>query len=710
MLEPMPQTKPFDYAKVPLGGRDIRVLRLLPCSLDGADDIRGEIFVTSLDSPCQFAALSYSWGQGQARSNLQISDGTSLPITLALETALRGLREPAPLDLWIDQICINQDDSDEKDRQIPLMKDIYTRSSCTIAWLGLAVSSTEKAVRYLTRTGEAFSSLGLGPISKQLQEQLLADEETEATGLVVVPEALRPIKERVLAMVREEGEWDKLGALADLDEFFDAPYFRRGWIKQEVALPPKLIFRRGDYRIDGDILYAALQFHTRHWQYESMKLRAVTGKPLTPEIREKMEILLAERPGRDAANASLVARAKLHGTADEPPATLGTLIRRFRLNPTYTVGVARDDATMFSMPKDYVYGLLGLASDAAELRVPIHTSENVSMEAVYVDATRRIIDAGDVDFLFLAHRTASHQSLPSWVADFRSVSSVPHLTFRTISSAKPFSASLHRSQPARLVKAGSEDPMVLSLEGILVDTVEKVGEIWPAEEHGDRSLRQALPALSSLQDLILEAIEIMKASPSHPLYGSQEQKDRWEEAGWRIPVADHEYIGSTRWHSQRATPERSKPGAEELVQVVLRYYRLCVLGEPADAVLPLTEEETAGLLELAEPAQQESRKLEMQRAKLRPGGVLCNNYASSLAVSEVRRGFLGADGFVGIGPLEMRRGDVICVLFGATLPVVLRPVDGREGVYSYVGDVYCHGIMDGEALSWERGPRWFKLI
>ncbi|CAI4211357.1 unnamed protein product [Parascedosporium putredinis] len=336
--------------------------------------------------------------------------------------------------------------------------------------------------------------------------------------------------------MREEGEWDKLGALADLDEFFDAPYFRRGWIKQE------LVFRRGDHRIDGDILYAALQFHTRHWQYESMKLKAVTGKPLTPEIREKMEILLGERPGRDAANASLVARAKLHGTADEPPATLGTLIRRFRLNPTYTVGVARDDATIFSMPKDYVYGLLGLASDAVELRIPIHTSEDVSMEDVYVDATRRIIDAGDVDFLFLAHRTASHQSLPSWVADFRSISSVPHLTFRTISSAKPFSASLHRSQPARPAEAGSEDPMALSLQGILVDTVEKIGEIWPAEEHGDRT------------------------------------------------------------------------------------------------------------------SAAESRKLEMQMAKLRPGGVLCNNYASSLAVSEVRRGFLGADGFVGIGPLEMRRG------------------------------------------------------
>ncbi|CAI4211358.1 unnamed protein product [Parascedosporium putredinis] len=123
----MPQMKAFDYAKVPLG---------------------------------------------QATGKLQISDGTSLPITLALETALRGLREPEPFNLWIDQICINQDDSDEKDRQIPLMKDIYTRSSCTIAWLGLAASSTEKATRYLTRTGEAFASLGLGPVTKQLQEQL----------------------------------------------------------------------------------------------------------------------------------------------------------------------------------------------------------------------------------------------------------------------------------------------------------------------------------------------------------------------------------------------------------------------------------------------------------------------------------------------------------------------------------------------------------
>ncbi|PKS12987.1 hypothetical protein jhhlp_000328 [Lomentospora prolificans] len=698
-------SSPFDYSQIPVSGRQIRVFTLLPASAGDQGRICGQLFVTDLDELCEFMALSYAWGSNDATGELDI-DGQYLPITPALEIALRGLRRKQPLDIWIDQICINQQDLQEKALQIPLMKDIYTLSSQTIAWLGDAVPSTGNAIAYLDRLGKQFSSFGIRAVTKQLQEQLVADEETEAEGLVAIPEHLREVKKKILEMIDAEGEWDKLDALPDLDEFFDAPYFTRGWIKQEVSLPPKLLFQRGEYTIDGDILYAGLQFHIRHWQHESKRTKTVPGEPLNPELKKKFEVMLADRPGRDAANASLVARVKLHNSTDEPPATLGKLIRRFRLRPSYTVGRDNEDATMFSDPKDHVYGLLGLASDSETLDIPIRTSKDVTPEEVYVDATRRIIGAGDIDFLFLAHRTEPHAALPSWVADFRAVCSIPHLTFRTISSVKPFSASASRTQSVRPAEMDLVNPMILPLEGIQIEVIGKLGDIWPAEAHGDRSLRRALPAMASLQVLIQEAGEIVKSTPNHPLCTTQEQKAYWEQAPWRVPIADHEYVGNTRWHSQRATAERSEAAAFQLGELLLIYHRLYVLGESPEVVLPFTEEEKKALEGLDE-VEQEVRKLEIQKGKLQPAGELRTNYASSLCVSEVRRGFLGSQGFVGIGPLEMCPGDVICVLFGATLPVVLRPLQG--GLHSYVGDVYCHGVMDGEVLAWGRESHWFKI-
>jgi hypothetical protein len=46
---------------------------------------------------------------------------------------------------------------------------------------------------------------------------------------------------------------------------------------------------------------------------------------------------------------------------------------------------------------------------------------------------------------------------------------------------------------------------------------------------------------------------------------------------------------------------------------------------------------------------------------------------------------------------EAQLGDLVCVLFGCSVPVVLRKRIGGE--YQFVGECYIHGLMDGEALA-----------
>lgn len=56
---------------------------------------------------------------------------------------------------------------------------------------------------------------------------------------------------------------------------------------------------------------------------------------------------------------------------------------------------------------------------------------------------------------------------------------------------------------------------------------------------------------------------------------------------------------------------------------------------------------------------------------------------------------LTSKGFLGLGPVSSQMGDIVCLVRGCDVPVVLRPVAGKEGVYKMVGDCYVHGIMDG---------------
>ena len=60
----------------------------------------------------------------------------------------------------------------------------------------------------------------------------------------------------------------------------------------------------------------------------------------------------------------------------------------------------------------------------------------------------------------------------------------------------------------------------------------------------------------------------------------------------------------------------------------------------------------------------------------------------------------------GLAPHDSRAGDIVCVLFGCSVPVVLRKhEDSGVDHYKFIGECYIHGIMDGEAVEGFSGRR-----
>jgi hypothetical protein len=74
-------------------------------------------------------------------------------------------------------------------------------------------------------------------------------------------------------------------------------------------------------------------------------------------------------------------------------------------------------------------------------------------------------------------------------------------------------------------------------------------------------------------------------------------------------------------------------------------------------------------------------------------------YAKAICQTmEGRTFFISEKGYMGIGPDDIKSGDVVVILFGVRTPFILRPNPLQDGLYQVIGDCYVDGFMSGEAL------------
>lgn len=199
------------YAYLPLlQPHSIRLLRLLPSDRDSCS-LRGELFEYHLrksDKPSyHYEALSYCWGGEEKPQSISIHgqsprsrprsrslgkwegarqeteplalyrrhEGSVLNITQNLYAALLRLRDHGcSRTLWVDAVCINQEDEKEKEKQIPLMAEIYAKAFRVVVWLGEAEVGSERALEIIGLPKEKFAGLSNTESTRDAIRQLLA--------------------------------------------------------------------------------------------------------------------------------------------------------------------------------------------------------------------------------------------------------------------------------------------------------------------------------------------------------------------------------------------------------------------------------------------------------------------------------------------------------------------------------------------------------
>jgi hypothetical protein len=148
------------YQALPLSPREIRVIDLI--GSPGQQDQHGPLAITlrkiSLDDEATFHALSYSW-VNQTVDRPITCNGSQILITRNCESAIRDLGQGGIYNtIWIDAICIDQSSVAEKNAQVPLMADIYTKATRVLIWLGVQTTLGNKALQHLAVVAETVSN------------------------------------------------------------------------------------------------------------------------------------------------------------------------------------------------------------------------------------------------------------------------------------------------------------------------------------------------------------------------------------------------------------------------------------------------------------------------------------------------------------------------------------------------------------------------
>src|SRR5690242_6972957 len=353
---------PFKYRPLQTPA-SIRLLQLKPGRED--EPISCWLFEVRLDDWPSYQALSYTWGDPDDKSTIVCNEGTvSIPRNLA--EGLRVLRRPDRLRiLWADAVCINQKDPKERGSQVQLMSRIFSEASRVLAWLGHGQPSMIR--------------MTFGYICAALNRK---DKSTFANY---------KWQGREVNVFGGEDEISRTPPYEPtqtaLEHLFESPYFRRGWIIQEIVLPKSVEIFWGEACINYLSMESAnqslLYYHSARFHYPARH-----GMRALDQIRHLRELL--------------------HDTLEQCP---------------FTQILTHAAYQGFSDPRDHIYGLLGLQKICRDMtfkRPLFYPDYTISHLECYKSAVETLLtEREDLGILSLIrHRSQIAKDSPSWVPRF----------------------------------------------------------------------------------------------------------------------------------------------------------------------------------------------------------------------------------------------------------------------------------------------------
>lgn len=321
------------YSSTPLRRGVSREIRLAKFSretrADGTTMISCTLFVAELGA-IPFTALSYVWGEpGTTRSILVNGKTTVIRETLWQFLTLGSPSFPNDL-FWIDALCIDQTNIEERSHQVSIMGRIYSGASKVVVWLGKDLDDIP--------SDEEEDLQSIKSIYRRRQGVEYRGTTTEARA------------EQSAAMLR-----DMHKVLDSLQALVSNAYWNRTWIAQEYILAKETIVTSGTCHLNGDVLSRMCQM-VMQWQHDRQPFRAKTS-----DERLGLEIIeyKTQRIRKSLAMDIMIERDVEQGRGNKWEGLSSSRLSNHRSLERLLGLFAESDC---AEPRDHVYALLSLIS------------------------------------------------------------------------------------------------------------------------------------------------------------------------------------------------------------------------------------------------------------------------------------------------------------------------------------------------------------
>jgi hypothetical protein len=625
----------------------------------------------------QYAALSYCWGPDEACSEIRIhpqqsnttpdngfhfswKEGSAkIKVKSNLYAALQQFRETEQeVYLWVDALCINQEDKKEKAHQISKMQEIYNNATNVCIWLGPATLTSEVALPFV--------------------KEVLNLEQFDA-------------------LIKDGSSRHKWHALANL---MRNRWFSRRWVIQELTLARNATVHCGATAVHwNDFADAVALFVTKLDKIKELfpqSRQHGTGSDTLDDIR--------------VLGANVLVHTSNYLFRKSPD---GEILERLRTMETLMSTLLPFEATD---PKDTIYAVLSLAKDEPGHKIIPDYSKDLA--EVCTDFIKSCVESSGSLDIICRHWAPikkdfghpKYSNFPSWIPCISgSAFGAPEDALNGRANGDSFVGDPGRCNynaslgfPPSSVRFGlrednhARDPRSATLsaaerqkfdgtmyvEGFTLDTI---AEVAPRAAFG-LIFREGLDMAGWPED------------HTHIL-------ERIPDELWRTLVADR-------------GPDGSSPPSW--------YHRACLYC--------LAKRDTSGDINTGALITNEDSPEMMVEFLKRVQSTIWNRKFFKSA-----RGIKGKRLF-GLAPKNARDGDELCILFGCSVPVVLRPhrlsiFDHRLGKrrrisgttrkasisedsfdnIEFIGECYIYGMMDGEAKDiYGQNPdsrtRTYKLV
>ncbi|RFU27869.1 hypothetical protein B7463_g8459, partial [Scytalidium lignicola] len=659
-------------------------------------------------------ALSYWWGETneQPRNKIRIyynssvkdgkeilmpfHDSDTFYIRNNLKSALERLRHPTKdVNVWVDAICINQDDKTEKNAQVSKMHEVYMRADNVCIWLGEGRDQTKETFEFLREI------LDLRNLDKLIQ---LPIPNSRKWALVI--------------------------------DLMTNRWFSRRWVIQELALSKKATVRWGEMELAWtDFADAIALFMTK---YEEIKRTSLDPAGHHPALDAR------------ALGANTIIHATINlfrkasdGGIEQRLLPLEILVSSLLL--AFEAGEPRDTIfAVLTLAKDSQHGTARVTEDPRI--APNYDKDLLDVYTDFMDYCMEQSRSLDIicrywaplpkqaDFNGITPSPPKEESMPSWV---------PFIT-------KSAFGEPHGVRGGRV----NGDSLVGGPERKGQQTYNASGGIRSWHKFGTNNEPSPISTPNALRRATFQVMPNTDGPPKFQKKGKQShQKFQRAFTGFKG--------GKGRGMNTLSAPFRPKYNGKYSGILSVRGFSIAEIDVVSDrvsgnGVISSEALELAGWKHngpknqdvpdqlwrtlvadrgpngTSTPSWYRRTCLECLQHTDRAGDLDIDNLKRTLTTPSTmitylervqqivwKRRFFTAkpadlrksDSHFGLGSSDIKNGDLVCIFFGCSVPVVVRRIieDGKDTpFYQFIGECYVHGMMDGEAITDKKPNRPYK--